>query len=1512
MINNTQLPKLLNIYLFFTPEAGVEPHFAAQCVLARTMREQGHRAVMVRCTGIFTRCPVMDMYQLPYDADGATRRQICVNCMSSADNMLSAYGIESIDLEQALTHEMIETAGRIVDGWHGDLMRLVYNNVRFGEFCAHDVVLALKKYHFEIIDDETRLAWIAYIRNSILAHLLTERICAELPVDAIIHFNDYSLQLGARTAGTRRGIRTYSVSLAPHKSVDFRNFIITRDIWRQEFFRLVLSWNDWRDLAIDEATIREIAEDSIVRMAAHFSHTYSPAKGHGQNDILSVLGLSRQRKTIVAYTSSYDELIAGQNLVKSLGYPQPDITLTFPDQISWLKALSEYVEQSDDLQLIVRIHPREGANKRDTVVSQHLHRLTEEFGRPFAHCRFIWPDDKTSSYDLGEIAHLVTIGWSTIGLEMSRLGAPVLAINRGTTYPGDDFIEFAPTPAGYFRLFDKLLRYPVSIETVVRSYRYYNSFHLGCAHNLSDIISSSAVTYGFQGLPPYRIPREAEAIEQVLAGYEDSFNFNLNRLRAAQTSESVANELEYIKAALRILFHYLMTGEHADNEVKFSVGNNLADLAGDVPATVVLDNETVSYRTSDKKIYERYSPMCARIVRLAGMHHTSAKCEPPRVRPASDPMGQAFEKTQRLVTAGSFNDALNFYEEAMCLYPHLQAQVLLDVYNTIYSRLGDVDRYSLYVSRFFDFGIKPTDKVLDIGSGHLPFPFATHLADLALDDATVGRAGIPFKHVDGKPVYQCSVEELPFGDQEFDFIYCSHVLEHVASPEKACRELMRVGRRGYIETPTRGKDLWLNTAKASNHRWAVELLNGTLIFTEYTPEDIEGLNCSILLDMHCNPQTDRERALSALINLKSDKLNTMLYWEGSFNFEVRRLQPLSEQTSSPLKLSEASLSTARAVCQPAQGYRCVFLNTFYEGFMQALYRRQPHLAQAGYAVQHQAVQQALFGDSDFYSQGIAAAGWNADDLIVNVEPLQRAWGVENGFGGSGLAIAQAQLDKIRPDVLYIQDMHLIGAEFLAAVRPLVKLIVGQIASPFGSHIPITQYDIVITSFPHYVERFRQMGVTAYYQPLAFEPRVLGSVRSLPFAARPIDCSFVGGISGLHTVGTRLLESLVTTTPLRIWGYGAESLPEESALRQRHQGEVWGSDMFAVLASSRITVNRHVDVAENYANNMRLFEATGCGALLITDYKDNLHELFEIGTEVVAYRSAGECAELINYYLAHPAEAEAIAQAGQRRTLREHSYAQRMAKTAELLERHLRYRAEARMLRLPDRISDGHQQIECSEITSAMTSAWLSPEIPSRQRALVQHELAEMYRGIPGTPFRVLADILKPVAHNNLTILEIGCASGYYYEVLEYLLSKQLRYTGVDYSQPMIDMARQYYPQPSFFCSDGASLFFDDRQFEVVISSCVLLHVPNYRQHIFETTRVAQRYVVVSRTPICKRQATQYLKKFAYGIETVELVFNESELLKEFELNGFRLQQAVEYQADPLNDRFETTYLLVRA
>lgn len=100
--------------------------------------------------------------------------------------------------------------------------------------------------------------------------------------------------------------------------------------------------------------------------------------------------------------------------------------------------------------------------------------------------------------------------------------------------------------------------------------------------------------------------------------------------------------------------------------------------------------------------------------------------------------------------------------------------------------------------------IKPTDKVLEIGPGATPY-FRSDVflekryeseADLV---AQSGRVGL--LQTD-KPVVLYDGGGFPFSDKEFDYVICSHVLEHVENADLFLKEIQRVGIKGYLEYPT--------------------------------------------------------------------------------------------------------------------------------------------------------------------------------------------------------------------------------------------------------------------------------------------------------------------------------------------------------------------------------------------------------------------------------------------------------------------------------------------------------------------------------------------------------------------------------------------------------------------------------------------------------------------------------------------------------------------------------------
>jgi hypothetical protein len=181
--------------------------------------------------------------------------------------------------------------------------------------------------------------------------------------------------------------------------------------------------------------------------------------------------------------------------------------------------------------------------------------------------------------------------------------------------------------------------------------------------------------------------------------------------------------------------------------------------------------------------------------------------------------------------------------------------------------------------------------------------------------------------------------------------------------------------------------------------------------------------------------------------------------------------------------------------------------------------------------------------------------------------------------------------------------------------------------------------------------------------LAFESSILPRLgERLP----DVPVTFIGSLTSAHRSRLELLEHLCAEVGVQIWGNIGNDLSPSSQIHSSYMGPLWGIQMYDVLRRSRVTVNSHIGIAESYANNMRLFEATGSGTLLITDWKKNLSDLFEPEAEVVTYRSKDECVEKLKYLLNHSDEAEEIARAGQQRTLNEHTYYHRLGEYTDLV------------------------------------------------------------------------------------------------------------------------------------------------------------------------------------------------------------------------------------------------------
>jgi SAM-dependent methyltransferase len=208
------------------------------------------------------------------------------------------------------------------------------------------------------------------------------------------------------------------------------------------------------------------------------------------------------------------------------------------------------------------------------------------------------------------------------------------------------------------------------------------------------------------------------------------------------------------------------------------------------------------------------------------------------------------------------------------------------------------------------------------------------------------------------------------------------------------------------------------------------------------------------------------------------------------------------------------------------------------------------------------------------------------------------------------------------------------------------------------------------------------------------------------------------------------------------------------------------------------------------------------------------------------------------------------------------------------------------------VSTGYERIDRSDLSrviAELDGAWRDPGIPVAQLEIVDAELAKLAHGTRVPVFDVFVDLLRRVPRiESKTLLEVGCASGYYSNVLR-SEGWNTTYAGCDFSSAFIALARSRAPGVDFQVQDATQLTYPAKSFDVVVSGCCILHIVDYGAVIRESARVAREYVLFHRTPVLQTTETAYYRKRAYGVECIEIHFNEAELFRLFAESGLQVQ-----------------------
>jgi hypothetical protein len=196
-----------------------------------------------------------------------------------------------------------------------------------------------------------------------------------------------------------------------------------------------------------------------------------------------------------------------------------------------------------------------------------------------------------------------------------------------------------------------------------------------------------------------------------------------------------------------------------------------------------------------------------------------------------------------------------------------------------------------------------------------------------------------------------------------------------------------------------------------------------------------------------------------------------------------------------------------------------------------------------------------------------------------------------------------------------------------------------------------------------------------------EPRVGRSWKAQLIDALPTSLLAAAASRGVERLGDHLNLRLARATG----GFIAspEPMRDPAAVHpDRCHPPVHGASYLSLIRRSGTVMHRGIDALGGCGGALRLFEVTGVGAALLVEDSPMVRELFEADREVITYRDPRDAVERARWLTQNPDERERIAEAGQRRTLRDHTAESRARQLDPLLRQALEERHGSARRRRP--------------------------------------------------------------------------------------------------------------------------------------------------------------------------------------------------------------------------------------
>lgn len=299
-------------------------------------------------------------------------------------------------------------------------------------------------------------------------------------------------------------------------------------------------------------------------------------------------------------------------------------------------------------------------------------------------------------------------------------------------------------------------------------------------------------------------------------------------------------------------------------------------------------------------------------------------------------------------------------------------------------------------------------------------------------------------------------------------------------------------------------------------------------------------------------------------------------------------------------------------------------------------------------------------------------------LVPTFSELQTKWFQQRGLNSpeNPIEMLMIQLEMLKPDIVYFSDINVIDLRLLGALskRPVIT---AWLASSLNPTTHLNEVDLLLSGVSAIRENALKNGAKAVANFMSGAPSYFSANGDM-FARQ--EKSVISGsfVVGYHDNRLRLLEEAAERL-----GEGHIDIYTDSQITRDKDNigyfkGVYARDVVDLYSCYNTVIDSRADFGlgeKQFArdtSNMRIFEATKAGALLVTEFCNNLAEYFDIGNEILCFKSQDELVDILRHYSKHPEQAGKIARAGHLRTVRQHSVENRAIWFDEILNKNFSF------------------------------------------------------------------------------------------------------------------------------------------------------------------------------------------------------------------------------------------------